>query len=111
MFSLEPPCARCSTRFVLNTPLTKLRKSAPGSLTLAALAAHFARRRFPRALQTLSSFERGVYKEPPRRFIELYAEAIGLGDRVDLVVAALEETQRMRDRATGPFVQRGGKAA
>ena len=96
---------------MLNTPLTKLRKAAPGSLTLSAVQAHFSRRRYPRAVQTLSSFERGVYKQPPRRFIELYAEAIGLGERVDLVVSALEETQRLRARAAGPFVQRGGKAA
>lgn len=94
-----------------NTPLTKLRRAAPGSLTLAALRAFFARKRYPRALPTLSSFERGVYKDPPRRFIEVYAEAIGLKDRVDLVVAALRETHRLRERAAGPFVQRRGKAA
>lgn len=94
-----------------NTPLTKLRRAAPGSLTLADIRAFFARRRYPRALQTLSSFERGVYKESPRRFIELYAEAIGLKDHVERVEAALAETQRLRARAAGPFAQRGGKAA
>lgn len=96
---------------MLNTPLTKLRRAAPGSLTLSALQAFFARRRYPRALPTLSSFERGVYKQPPRRFIELYAQAIGLGDRVDIVVAALRETQSLRARAAGPFVEMGGRAA
>lgn len=94
-----------------NTPLTKLRRAAPGSLTLADLRSFFARRRYPRALPTLSSFERGVYKAPPQRFIELWAEAVGLKDQVERVVAALQATHRMRKRAAGPFVQRRGKAA
>lgn len=94
-----------------NTPLTKLRRAAPGSLTLEDLRRFFARRRYPRALPTLSSFERGVYKAPPQRFIELWAEAVGLKDHVDVVIAALRETQRLRARAAGPFVRRRANAA
>jgi hypothetical protein len=96
---------------VHNTPLTKLRRAAPGSLTLADLRAFFARKRYPRALPTLSSFERGVYKDPPRRFLEVYAEAIGLKDHVGRVEDALRETQRLRARAAGPFVERRVNAA
>lgn len=84
---------------MLNTELTKLRKRAAGSLTLADVAAFFARRRYPRRLSTISEFERGRFKDPPARFIALYAEAVGV--TVQQVEDALRSAQRSRARSGG----------
>jgi hypothetical protein len=86
---------------MLNTPLTKLRKDAPGSLTAAKVAAYLKRRRFPRDARTVGAFERGQFKNPPERFLQLYAEAIE--QPIDVVREALTRTLRMRERAAGPF--------
>lgn len=86
------------------TRLTELRKAAPGSLTGAKLEAFFRRRRFPRSFQTILNFERGQYKAPPHRFLELYSEAIG--QPVSVVRQALEQTLRAREAGRGPFAER-----
>ena len=86
---------------VLNTPVTKLRKSAPGSLTAAKIAAFFARRRFPRDVTTIGAFERAVFRSPPDRFFELYAECVGQAESV--VRAAYSRTRKLRERRAGPF--------
>jgi len=86
---------------VLNTPVTKLRKEAPGSLTAAQVAAFFRRRRFPRGRSTIDAFERATFIRPPDRFFELYAECVGVP--VERVRAAYYRTRAMRERGTGPF--------
>ena len=86
---------------MLMTPLTRMRKAAPGSLTAASIAAYFRRKSFPRDVRTIGDFERGRYLKPPERFIELYAEAIGAP--VARVRAALARTQKMRAEKSGPF--------
>jgi hypothetical protein len=87
---------------MLNTPVTKLRKDAPGSLTAAKVAAYFKRRRYPRTRVTISAFEAAAIKNPPERFLELYAEVIG--KPVEAVREAHQKTLRMRERRSGPFV-------
>lgn len=89
---------------MLNTPLTVMRKAAPGSLTAAKVAAFMARRGLQRSVDTISDFERGKYLEPPERFIELYSQAIG--QPVARVRAALRRTQKMRQEKQGPFKAR-----
>ena len=79
----------------------KLRKDAPGSITAAKVAAYFKRKRFPRARNTISVFEAGTFRNPPDRFVALYAEAIG--QSLAQVRQALTRTQRMRERGEGPF--------
>ena len=86
---------------MLSTPLTRLRKEAPGSLTAASISAYFSKRHYPRDVNTIGDFERGKYLVPPDRFVELYAEAIG--QSVKKVRAALALTQRMRAKKSGPF--------
>lgn len=86
---------------MLMTPLTRLRKAAPGSLTAASIAAFFRKKSFPRDVRTIGDFERGRYLKPPDRFIELYAEAIGVP--VSRVRTALRRTQKMREEKSGPF--------
>lgn len=86
---------------MLNTPVAMLRKEAPGSLTAARVAEFFRRRRFPRDRRTIDAFERGSFKSPDERFIELYAECVGA--TVAAVRAAYARTRRMRERRTGPF--------
>jgi hypothetical protein len=88
---------------MLNTPLTEMRKQAPGSITGAKIAAFMAKNGLPRSVDTISDFERGKYREPSDRFIELYSLAIGRP--VAEVRAALQRTQRMRQRKQGPFRQ------
>lgn len=88
---------------MLNTPVTKLRKDAPGTLTAAKVAEFFRRRRYPRDERTVGAFERAAFKSPPARFIELYAECIGR--TASEVRAAYDRTRRMRERQTGPFAQ------
>jgi hypothetical protein len=86
---------------VLMTPVTRLRKDAPGSLTAARVAAHFKRRGYARAAGTITAFERAQIKSPPERFVELYAEAVGR--TTGEVLAAHAATVRMRERKSGPF--------
>ena len=93
--------ARCYNDAVLNTPLTKLRKDAPGSLTAAKIAAYFKRKRYPRDARTIGDFERAQYQAPPERFLELYAECVG--QSVEMVRAAYARTRQMRERRVGPF--------
>lgn len=88
----------------MRTPLTVLRKAAPGSLTLSDISKFFEKRRFPRTRISIGAFERGQIKEPPQRFIELWAEAVG--QDVATVVAALRKTQRARETQSGPFAKR-----
>lgn len=104
LFPLPVFHCQCYHSRVLNTPLTRLRKDAPGGITLARVEAFFKRRRFPRGRTTISEFERGTFKEPPERFVELYAEAIG--STVSRVSDALARTQRQRASGTGPFGRR-----
>lgn len=86
---------------MLNTPLTDLRRRAPRLLTHAALVAYFARRGLERKIGIFGAFERGQIKNPPARFVQLWAEAVGAD--VETVRAALAKTQRQRKRGTGPF--------
>ena len=86
---------------MLNTPVTKLRKDAPGSLTAAKLAAYFKRKRYPRTRAAVTAFELGATQTPPERFLELYAEAVG--EPIEVVREAHQRTVRMRERRSGPF--------
>jgi hypothetical protein len=86
---------------VLNTPVAKLRKDAPGSLTAAKVAEFFRRRRYPRDRRTIDAFERASFITPPDRFFELYAEAVGVP--VERLRAAYARTRQMRERRIGPF--------
>jgi len=86
---------------VLNTPLSELRRRAPKPLTHAALVAYFDRRGLPRKIGIFGAFERGQIKNPPARFVQLWAAAVG--SDVEAVLEALRRTQRMRERGTGPF--------
>ena len=86
---------------MLNTPLTRLRKDAPGSLTAAKVSAFFKKRRYPRDRRTIDAFERGSFQAPRDRFFELYAEFIGAP--VEVVRRAYARTRQMRERGTGPF--------
>lgn len=95
---LHAPRCESYNRPMLNTPLTKLRKAAAGSLTAQKIEAFMRKRRFPRSFRTIGAFERGQYKEPHPRFVELYAECIG--QPVEVVYGALRRTQRLR--AKGP---------
>lgn len=74
------------------TPLTKLRKGAPGSLTLDDVASFFARKRYPRHRTTISAFEHGRFATPDERFLKVYAQALGCS--VADVRKALRATQR-----------------
>jgi hypothetical protein len=76
------------------TPLTKLRKGAPGSLTLDDVAAFFRRKRYPRHLATISAFEHGRFATTETRFLDLYAQAIGCP--VAEVERALKATRRKK---------------
>jgi hypothetical protein len=76
------------------SPLTELRKAAPGSLTGYKLEQFFRKHRYPRAFSTILNFERGQYNEPPEQFLVIYAEAIG--QPVETVRRALRRMQRMR---------------
>lgn len=87
----------------MRTPLTMLRKAAPGSITLSDISKFFEKRRYPRKTVSIGAFERGQIKEPPQRFIELWAEAVG--QDVATVVAALRKTQRARETKSGPFAR------
>lgn len=87
----------------MRTPLTELRKAAPGSLTLEDVSKFFAKRRLPRKAVSIHSFERGQIKVPPPQFVEVYAEAIG--QSVEVVLAALKKTQRAREFKYGPFAK------
>ena len=107
-FPLARVSSWCYNLRVLNTPLTKLRKDAPGSITAADVAAHFKRRRFPRDARTIGDFERAIYKSPPDRMFELYAECVGRP--VSVVRAAYARTRAMRERSVGPFANENGIA-
>jgi hypothetical protein len=100
-FALARAPARCYNDLVLNTPVTKLRKAAPGSLTAAELAAYFKRKRYPRTRVAITAFELGATQNPPDRFLEIYAE--GVGQSVAVVREAHQRTVRMRERRSGPF--------
>ena len=88
---------------MLMTPVTRLRKDAPGSLTAAGVAAFMTKRKLPRKTGTVTAFERGQIRIVPERFVELYAEAIG--STTAKVLAAHAATLRLRDRKGGPFRQ------
>ena len=83
---------------MLNTPLSDL---CPRRVTHAALVAFFKKRGYPRTIGVFGNFVRGEIKEPSERFLELWAEAVGVD--VPTVVSALRRTQRMRSQRTGPF--------
>jgi hypothetical protein len=86
---------------MLNTPVAQLRKEAPGSLTLAKVAAFFKSRRYPRTIYAIGDFERGKYLSPPDRFIQIYAQCIG--QPVSKVRSAYRITHRLRAARAGPF--------
>lgn len=92
---------------MLNTPLTRLRKSRPVRITLHDVEAFFARRRYPRGWRGIGAFERGAYKKPPDRFVELYAACLGVAIRT--VEIAHRQTREQRERGVGPFA--GARAA
>ena len=89
---------------MLNTPLTQLRKAAPGSLTLEKLEKGFRAKGLPRDQRTIGAFERGQYKTPSDEFIRVYADLIG--QSVRKVCLALGETHRLRTKGAGPFGRR-----
>ena len=62
---------------MLKSPLIKLRKAAPGSLTAKDVAEYCTKKRFPRSEQAIGDFERGKVLKPEERLLELYAQAIG----------------------------------
>jgi hypothetical protein len=86
---------------MLNTPVMQLRKQAPGSLTTAKVAECLRKNRLPCSRDTVGDFERGEYRSPPDRFLELYAECIGQSPKA--VEAAWRKTRLMREKKTGPF--------
>lgn len=88
---------------MLNTPLSELR---PRRVTHAALVAFFKKRGYPRTIGVFGNFDRGEIQEPSERFLQLWAEAVGVD--IPTVVSALRRTQRMRSRGTGPFAARKG---
>ena len=90
---------------MLNTPLQKLRKEAPGSLTAAKIVKLLGRRGFKRALTTVTAYERAQIEAVDPRFEELYAEIIG--QPLEVVRSAHRRTLRMRQRGLGPFDGRG----
>ena len=84
-----------------NTPHNELRRRAPKHLTHSALVAFFAKHGLPRKAGLFSAFELGIIKNPPERFLELWARAVG--SDVETVLAALRKTQNQRKQKTGPF--------
>jgi len=62
---------------MFNTALTKLRKAAPGSITLEVMVLHFKARRYPRSKSVLGQFERGGLLNPEERFFEVWSEKVG----------------------------------
>jgi hypothetical protein len=94
----------CYNAHVLKTPVTRLRKDAPGSLTAADVAAYFSRHGYPLKPGTISAFERAQFKTPPDRMFILYARAIGRSTKE--IRAAYAATLRMKARKTGPFAFR-----
>lgn len=89
---------------MLNTPLSELRRLAPKALTHASLVAFFERRGYPRKIGLFGAFERGQIKNPPERFVRIWAEAVG--SDVETVMNALRQTHRQREKQTGPFARR-----
>ena len=85
---------------MLKTPLTKLRKAAPGSLTAKDVARHFVRKQYPRTEQSIGDFERGKVLRPAERFFALYAEAIGA--TIQAVKRAQRATLREKQREDPP---------
>lgn len=81
---------------MLNSPLTQLRKRAPGSLVVNDLVRYFRRARYPRTDAAIGSFERGFVRHPEERWFEVYAAAVGA--TVDQVKAAHRATLRWRSR-------------
>lgn len=85
---------------MLNSPLTKLRKAAPGSLVVNDLVERFKRRRYPRTDAAIGAFERGFVRAPEERFFKVYAAAIGA--TVQAVKRAHRATLRWRQRQDPP---------
>ena len=86
---------------MLMTPVTRLRKDAPGSLTAADVAAFMTKHGYPITANAIGNFERAEVLKPPARFVQLYAACTGRA--TDEVVGAHAATLRMRKRKTGPF--------
>lgn len=86
---------------MLHTPLSELRRSAPRPLTHAKVQAFFAKHGLVRKIGIFGAFERGQIKNPPARFVELWAKAVG--SDINAVTMALRKTQRQRENSTGPF--------
>ena len=85
------------------TPLRRMRKDAPGSITLEQLVAVFERKRYPRSLAALSAFERGEVREPEDRFLKIWADAVGAS--VESVRKALRRTPERKQRRSLPAEQ------
>ena len=75
----------------LDTPLTRLRRLAPGSLTQADILGYMRKKGLRRDQVTVSDFERGKYM-PAAPFSRHYADAIG--QKHDAVLAAWEEARK-----------------
>jgi hypothetical protein len=67
---------------MLNSPLTRLRKESPGSITLHKLERFFTKKGFPRGNKAINAFELGRVKEPDDRFFRVYAECLGIGEEI-----------------------------
>lgn len=77
---------------MLKSPVIKLRKAAPGSLTAKDVAEYCTKKRYPRTEQAIGDFERGKVLNPDDRLLELYAQAIG--STVEAVRRAQREASR-----------------
>jgi len=78
----------------LNTPLTQLRRDAPGSITQADVSAFMKERGLDLETITIGDFERGKYQPADPRFIPLYAKRIGATQAA--VRRAYEKTRKAR---------------
>ena len=82
------------------SPLTLLRKTQPGSLTLDEVARRMKRAGVARYFTGVSKFERGEITTPDDAFLRAYAAALGVA--VGVVVREFARTVRWRSRYVRP---------
>ncbi len=82
---------------VPDSPLTSLRKAAPGSLTLGAIRERMTRFGCARSVPQLSRFENGLVDAPSGEFVRAYARAIGVNaGKVERAFQRLRREQRRK---------------
>ena len=81
----------------LKTELVRLRKDARGSLTQADVTAYLARHGLRVSESTVGDFERGKYLPSDKRFVRLYAAAIGQSQAA--ILKAWKATKGTRKRS------------